>query len=58
VECLIDGAKHVYSVFENASRLAEELGEVLAAYHYHLIVGGTRYGKKAVTMQSVEDESL
>ena len=58
VECLIDGAKHVYIVFENASRLAEELGEVLAAYHYHLIVGGTRYTKKAITMQSVEDESF
>lgn len=56
VDCLIDGAKHVYSVFENASRLAEELGEVLAAYHYHLIIGGTRYEKKQATLRSIEDE--
>ena len=57
VDCLVEGAKHVYTVFENASRLAEELGEVLAAYHYHLIVGGTRYDRKQATMQSVEDET-
>lgn len=43
VDCLVHGARHVWSVYEEASMLAEEFGEALAAYAYELMVGEPRY---------------
>jgi len=37
--CLIEGAAHVWDVYESACELAEEFGEALAAYAYKLFVG-------------------
>lgn len=42
-DCLIEGAAHVWDVYENAGLLAEEFGEALAAYAYELFVGEPRY---------------
>lgn len=42
-DCLIEGAPHVWDVYENAGLLAEEFGEALAAYAYELFVGEPRY---------------
>ena len=42
-ECLVTGAPHVWGIYENASLMAEEFGEALAAYAYELFVGEPRY---------------
>jgi hypothetical protein len=43
VDCLVNGARHVWTIYEEASTLAEEFGEALSAYAYELLVGEPRY---------------
>lgn len=42
-DCLIGGAAHVWTIYENACTLAEEFGEALAAYAYELSMGQPRH---------------
>jgi hypothetical protein len=45
--CLVEGFNHVWDVFDNAAKLAEETGEVLAAYEHTVVLGVNRFSEHA-----------
>jgi hypothetical protein len=45
VECLVEGHAHVYSVFSDATQMAEELGEALAAFECSVTLHAMRWDK-------------
>lgn len=45
VECLVDGHPHVYAVFSDATQMAEELGEALAAFECSVTLHSMRWDR-------------